>query len=535
MKKIITILVILFLTIGLGGWVYYAGQFEKYVKEHVKLMEDDKILAEIKEGQMKIKKYFFCAKIKDAVLTLGLNKNVEAKINAIKVTYNPIFKNIKFYLGDDISIGNTNIRGSDIVIKSDINTLSKKRFDIKVLSKRLQIYYDESDDAVLSAKDIDILFGIKDSEIDKDNVKLYLKSHTQDIDILQNTDTLKRDARTMFKNFARNEKFDERLEETYVSLAIYSKDIQEYLGLPTLDCDLQVDCHKDILVYFKNKNENKNDSKDSNMSLKLDVKSHDMFSKGKMSALFSKIGDDMILKYNMESSMNLDEVTKTKIHNRTADFLFDVIKNDSEEKGNKSNVTRDDLMNLAAVITNINKFHGACDVLFNEKENMMKANVEFAVNDHKFTFDGHGNSGDFSVQSSLSNPKSLINSLASVYEEAATPIIKKLYASDPASIKMSEMLLSNIKNNGYEALLAFHKEDTFKDGEDLVTDWTFDNKLHLRINGASFWKVATDERIVKFMQNMPDASSYAKSKEEIIQDDIPDTKDDKDSVELDYK
>jgi hypothetical protein len=72
--------------------------------------------------------------------------------------------------------------------------------------------------------------------------------------------------------------------------------------------------------------------------------------------------------------------------------------------------------------------------------------------------------------------------------------------SDNNSVVMMKKFVSNVENNGFDALKVFSKNQNLEAGDKMETDFIFELKnLNVKINDKSFLDLITNPNILKFL------------------------------------
>lgn len=527
MKRILSISIILLTIFGIGGWVYCADQFErKFNMALSKLQNEDSQFVEIDSSKVVLKKYRFTAIINDVVF-LPHSERYKIITDITKVRFNPLSKSVSISLGgDNVSIGvegyKMYIKNPNILLRTDFGFIyNKEIFDIELCAKDIQIYYGITDDIIYSAHKFEHLLSMQKSNISDENLKLSFKADWKEFEFFVNNEFIQK---VLLSDEYRAHIINAQLEDKHLDMVMQLYELLRatgpinYDGMYNLDIkkeyvhDLFQEIHdgKDFLsIIFKI------DFKNSKYHFDVTEQYKNPSVDNKISVLVAKADDNEAhVVVDIDSNINYDDKTLVKLKDVYSDLLFGIYKL-YDIKNVDNRLSKNDFVGIASMLADIKQSKIYFDARLNNDN--AKLDTSFSIDNYKFMLNGELQKNDFNGTSSLSDPKAVIHGIANLYDNAILPIITKLYAqNDPSAIKVTNMFISNVKDNGYEALLAFHKEDSLKENDSLITDWSFDSSnFHLKINGNSFWKIATDERLVKFMQNMPDAKSYEEHKKEL--------------------
>ena len=82
--------------------------------------------------------------------------------------------------------------------------------------------------------------------------------------------------------------------------------------------------------------------------------------------------------------------------------------------------------------------------------------------------------------------------------------IKLLVQKNGTDTNNVTLIVENIKNNGMELLSAFDKKDSLKEDDNFESNVSFNlGNLEFKVNDKGILDLLTDERVVKFLKNMP--------------------------------
>ena len=177
------------------------------------------------------------------------------------------------------------------------------------------------------------------------------------------------------------------------------------------------------------------------------------------------------------------------------------------------NLASSDLEKLLELNLNINKLSFQLDGKYNVLTSDFEHKLKFALNDFDINFDGKGDFENkaYKGKFEISDPKTLTDTVSQIYISGINPILLKLdNPSKELNITLYNQIATNIKDNGFDALAAFHENDSLKENDKLVANLTFNLEgFEFNINEKGFLKILTDERVVKFLQAMPSTDKAA--------------------------
>ena len=94
----------------------------------------------------------------------------------------------------------------------------------------------------------------------------------------------------------------------------------------------------------------------------------------------------------------------------------------------------------------------------------------------------------------------MISGISDLYDGG----VKLLLQRENIDTNNVNLIVENIKNNGIGFLSAFDKKDSLKEEDNFESNISFNlENFEFKINGKGILDLLTDERVVKFMKEMP--------------------------------
>ena len=236
--------------------------------------------------------------------------------------------------------------------------------------------------------------------------------------------------------------------------------------------------------------------------------------------LFGLSGDGKEIKgdFNLEDSKNYPKDKLPEITKLTSELLAKIYnKINAESESKTQELTPDDFTNLANSLIDVKSINFSTNISYKTQESDGYANLHVCINEHimGLAIQGHDKelyTGIFA----LTDPFKLINTKTKFARDVVLPLIEKISNNDKTNLVNIQKYISNIENNGFDALKVFSKNAELAAGDKLETDFSFEPKsFNFKINGKSFLAIITDEKIVKFLRGFstePNAQEPLKDK-----------------------
>ncbi|CAN0586383.1 unnamed protein product, partial [Ectocarpus sp. 12 AP-2014] len=169
-------------------------------------------------------------------------------------------------------------------------------------------------------------------------------------------------------------------------------------------------------------------------------------------------------------------------------------------------VISEDFTKISEILTNIDKTEIKIGVEYDIKSNNLEQEILYSLGDFNIKSKGKVNDKGYNGTFEISNPKLLTDTIGHIYENSMRPIFVKLSDNrdDKKTVAEYDKIAKNIQENGFSALSAFHKDNELKENSKLVTEVLFDpTGFKFKINDKGFFEILTDERVAKFLENLP--------------------------------
>lgn len=512
MKKISIVLAILLIAIG-GVWFYLANKFEKIATEEMlPKLQQDGTLVSIDMDAVIIEKFKFQV-ILPNITIFPKSELFKIKSDKIIACYNPISDKIKMHFaGDKVTYASGELESYSPSPNLEINfnrSLLRKdftNFDINISSKDESLYFSQ-DDTFISRADRSII-----------NISSTLENDMYDMNLSYSVDAMQLNSESEFfdkliialaPEFATNSNL-QKLNSFYYKIIEesgpfdYSTSYKVKLGENYVDNIIAaVKENNESTEVFKNAITNFSFIQDTySIDLKENIKSKMMNDNTVMN--FS--GDGKTMKTMADISIDHTYSEKQKKH--ISGLFYEAFQLFSKKatSGIQDKLTETDFTELTKTFTDIQNIKLKVNTEYDVESSNFDHNIELAFNDVGIVFQGESKDKNYNGKIELSDPKIMIDTAAQTYASAIRPLTLKL--NDDVvnhEIIAFDAIVKNAEENGFKALSAFHNEEELNEGGKLVSELSFDlGSFSFKINDKGFLEMLTDERVVKFLKDMPE-------------------------------
>lgn len=515
MKKLGSILVIV--VIIAGGWFYLANKFEQMATEELlPRIESNNSMMAADLNSVVIEKFKFRLTLQDVTI-FPASKYFKTKSDKIILSYNPLTDNIcAWFNGEKLSIGTGStevyIPSPDQTIKFNRSILKDgfKNTDLKITSKELSIYL-ASDDKFIS-RTADSKFTISNSLNSDEVYSIDLGIDLNSMEINPESEYFMHLLETLMPEITKEKLF---LGKNDLQIANYYYKVAEKTGPINYSTNYSIKLGKkhvdNIIASVRGEKS------------PLDIYNEFSFTKDKYSleaketignsALndssyfsFSGDGNKVIISTNAYLKRSYNEEQQNLVTAITNILLKDIAEQTLNNLNISLDVTDKDFQKLSEYLTNIEKIFLDFNVNYDIASSNFDHSLSVGINDFSTLISGSVESKIYNGKVDISTPSILINTVSDTYQEAIQPFLKKVSDKTSAlNIDSLDQVMSNIKDNGFNTLAAFHEEDELKENDKLVANITLNPKgFNFKINEKTLFEFLADERIVKFLKNMPE-------------------------------
>lgn len=164
------------------------------------------------------------------------------------------------------------------------------------------------------------------------------------------------------------------------------------------------------------------------------------------------------------------------------------------------NFLPEDLKGLTDKYLNTKKINLLFNISYDVESHNANHSLEFKIDNLAINSDGSLKEHKYDGNFKLATPKLLISGISDLYDGG----IKLLMQRKNADISNINLVIEDIKNNGMELLSAFDKKDSLKDEDNFESSFSFNlENFEFKVNGKGLIDLLTDERVVKFLKDIP--------------------------------
>ncbi len=513
----------LFLGIAVVGisWFVLANKFENTVHStYLPILEQqkEKGLVDLDLNNIKIHKYKFTVVIEN-FSAFPKSDFFQTKLDEISLFYNPITSNISVYSsGKKLSVGSGETEVSIAnpsflcTINESLLNGNKDNFHVTLNSKAQALLRSSDNTVLVSDKGSSYeITGNLDEKTNQYSLKLVTNTKGTNVtrDYFKWSNLL---ADKIFKVTQEDQKIKEfvnDLSADYYYLTLSGNSVDSNMSFAiTTDKNHLENVYK--LIQGKIQIEELASSLVGNFDINkelfniaIDASYSNSLLNNKM--LFNLSGDGKEIKGNLalEDTKNYTKDKALEIVKLTSELLAKIFNKVNAENTTKiQELTPDDFINLANSLANLKNINFSTNISYKIQEPSADANLHLGINEYTMDLTIHGkNKESYTGIFTLSDPFKLINAKTKFAHEVLLPLAEKITGTDKTSLVMMKQYISNVENNGFEALKVFSKNPELAEGDTLETDFSFEPKsFDFKINNKSFLDIITNEKIVKFLR-----------------------------------
>ena len=517
MKKLGSIITAILLIVA-GGWFYLANEFEKMVTEEIipKIKKNDSVITADLDSLL-IEKFKFKLTL-NGVVILPNKPALRIVSDKMVATYNPIENMISAtFNGDRVTFGDST---TEIYIPSPEQTIKfnrsllKKSYDninIQIISKEPSIYFAKDNKFIMKANSSNISIS---SVLGADNM--------YDINFAANTKQMSINPESTYMlnlaEFLLPKNNDTKLFEALknaVSSHHYYKVLNES-GESNYNAQYSVRLGKkyiDFLAKIIEKNKILDEDLEGLDPL------HDQYSfVGQENIKNASINDsnsisiindseNIKVNLNLECNNNFSEEQKETIAKITQEALVEILNELIADQEGSIKLEQKDVITLAAELNKVHKVNFELSGDYNIKSSDFSQSLKLNTNDFSAEITGATKNSVYDGKITIATPKKLITYLTDFYSNIARTLLLKITKNEDIQSQSDiDQIVKNISENGFEAISALHEADELKEDDDLAMNLILDPaKFNFELNGDNMLNILTDERIVKFLKDMPDS------------------------------
>lgn len=510
MKKIASLVAILLLVIA-GIWIYKANKFEQFVNERfIPLLKRSQAMIITDTDSIIVEKFKFKVILKD-VIAFPESENFAIKTDLMSICYNPITDKLTFSLdAGKVSIGTGD---NEIYILSKGQTvkvnqqLFKHGFDTMIDDMDISFY---SKNPVIYLAKNDTLIASSESSCSK--ITSELKNNVYSIKFTTNNDKLRinpeaRYSKNILDEFVPKSELAKVNDSNYLQ---YYYNIMDKTGPSDFDgkYSLQMnegrlksiiskllDGKNSSLVFFESFITSMQENYAVNASESLSNKALDhswsLAAKNDNGKITTDVKLSCVHNYKDQQKQEIGAITKDFLFKTLTDLNF--------------NVTEADVASLSENISDLKKLNIELNVAHDVKSDDSENSLKVEINDFSTELKGEVKDKTYHLNAEIDTPSLLINGMTKIHDESLRQILSK--SKDPElldSFESLDLMMQNIKENGFAAISVFHNKDTLGENDTLYSDIVINlQNFEFKVNDKGMLDILTDENILKFLQVMP--------------------------------
>ena len=518
MKKLGLVIALLLISVA-GVWIYLANKFEKIATEDLlPKIQNNHALIKVDLDAAIIEKFKFRLTLKDVTI-LPNSPDLKANVDKIITSYNPFTDKITLCLdGDKLSIGAEN---TAIYIPSPNQTISFNRsavtnnfedIDFSAISKDFSLYFAADDKFIARADKSKLTF----SNLLKDG------TYFIDFKVISNNVEINPDSKYT-THLLKNLLPESLIKDTSLDSSLYNDSyhykIIQSTGPIDLTTEYSIKLSKNALSNIISALQGEKEFSEVYKDFEFDKEDYSLAIKESLNNKAIKdngfvhfSGDGSNININMDLSFmrNYNDTQKQQIISITSDFISNFTQPKSINENLNFNKTfkgtPEDFIPLAKHMTDIENLNIALNVDYDIDTTDTTHSLNIALN--KFNAELKGTIKDkiYAANAVIDTPNLLITSLTGFYNSSIKPILVQNTTIENASdLDSFHKIIENIKDNGFEAISTLHSGEELQEDDILTTNLFFNPQgFDFKINDKGFISVLTDERVVKFLQDMPE-------------------------------
>jgi len=517
MKKAGTILVILLIIIT-GMWFYLANKFEKIVLNELLpiITDSNDPIMKADLNSVVIKKFKFKLTLKSITIFPRINY-LKVKSDEITIGYNPFTDNIYAHFnGKKLSVGTGKTKvyilnpNQTIEFNHSIFKNGLKDIDLKITSKNLSIYLANNDELISKTANSKFKFSnsLKSDEFYYINLDVDLN------DLKMNTES-KYLINLLKKLVPKSTQRDLSLNKKDLQIINYCYKIAKKSNPINYNTKYSIKLGKEhvnnIIASIKGEKKlleaySEFNFTEDNYSLEVIEHTTNSVLNHSSSLSFTGDGKKIIANVNTILQRSYTNEQKRAITNITNILLKSSAINILNTLNIDLDVTNKDFKKLAEKLTNLEKVIIDFNINYDITSSNLNHSLDIGINNFLISTIGAVKNKIYVGQTNITTPSIMINNIFDTYESTLKPFLEKITnKTNKLRLQPLNQLMNNIKDNGFNALAVFHKESELKENDPLITDITVNLKgFNLKINNIAFFKLLTDERLVKFLKKMPE-------------------------------
>nr|MBA2628757.1 hypothetical protein [Rickettsiaceae bacterium] len=237
-----------------------------------------------------------------------------------------------------------------------------------------------------------------------------------------------------------------------------------------------------------------------NYNLSVDIKNSNSYELDEVSYNLSGDGKELKSDFDMLLTTNYTDEQKKHLAGSIIELLNTLT---------KQSLLQGELQGLLNKYLDTKKMNLSFNINYDIELHTANHSLELIVDNLKINSDGSLKERKYDGIFKVATPKILISGISDLYDGGIKLLLQK---TDAATSNNINLVVENIKNNGTSFLSAFDKKDSLKEDDNFESNVTFSlENFEFKVNGKGILELLTDERVVKFLKEMPGAAAGAKN------------------------
>lgn len=171
----------------------------------------------------------------------------------------------------------------------------------------------------------------------------------------------------------------------------------------------------------------------------------------------------------------------------------------------KALYTASDFTPLSTTILDLNKLKFKLNAEYDLASGDFTSHTNIGLNDFNTDIDSSFAQDIFNLTTTIKTPKLLIDSAMNLYDVGVKPLLdKNTELTDATEVQNIDLIVTNIRDNGFNALATLHNNDELKESDALVSNLIVSlSPFSIKLNDKSLMRILTDARMQTLLQAMP--------------------------------
>ncbi|MDG1436969.1 MAG: hypothetical protein P8P83_04250 [Rickettsiaceae bacterium] len=234
----------------------------------------------------------------------------------------------------------------------------------------------------------------------------------------------------------------------------------------------------------------------------------------KVSSFYAKNdGKKIIVGGDYDGATNYSQEQKQEVYLINNEFWVERFK-----KSNPSYASLDFTPISAAIMDMGKKVSFKSHTELGVENNDMASNLKIGVNDFNLEINHSFTNNVYDTTSTIKTPKMLIDSAVNFYDNDLKPLLSQnTDVNEIVRIQSLDLMMNNIRENGFDAIAVFHNQDKLEENNALVSNLVVSlSPFSIKLNDKSLMRIITDVRMQKFLSSMPQPQPKKEQEKESV-------------------